>query len=173
MNKHRTRCFCQQRNPNEVKNRKEFFGEEIRNDSKIRWKIVANAASLKRYEWIFGDVRFSALFPCDLRAETFRRSSERTCYRACCTKTREPGKWKHWHGGNEKMIVISGEWGRISREITNWTRDRKGSVFESGRILAKGFFPRLLFLAYFLARPLSEIEKSIQPNEDWIQIKFL
>lgn len=62
MNKHRTRCFCQQRNPNEVKNRKEFFGEEIRNDSKIRWKIVANAASLKRYEWFLETSAFPLCF---------------------------------------------------------------------------------------------------------------
>lgn len=81
-----------------------IFCEETRNDSKIQWKIVANEASLKRY---VANGEASA-FPFCFRIYqqgTFRRSSERACYRACCAKRAR--KWKHWHGGNEKMIVIS------------------------------------------------------------------
>lgn len=96
----------------EVKIGEKFFAEEIRKtNSKIRWKIVA--ASLKRYV-ASGRRSLSALFRIyEQDSPSIGRVIERV------SKTREPGKWKHWHGGNEKMAVISGEWRGISREITN------------------------------------------------------
>lgn len=71
-----------------------FLAEEIRKtNSKIRWKIVANAASLKRYV-ASGRRSLSALFRIyEQDFPSIGRVIERV------SKTREPGKWKHWHGG--------------------------------------------------------------------------